>query len=219
MTQTVSRLYGTSTHARRAAEELNRRRYVDVHVFTAPDHHPAGDGAEGAAPVQGASQAQLLDAMMKAYIYKPVAQVYAARVAQGASLVTVHAPFGMAQRAIDILEDHDPIDDGIPAPAPGRSYAYDERTPFSSSLCLPVLAETKLPMEAVIGLSSVTGGRWLFSSALMPMLSRSAAPFSRMFGLATASRNATPFSSSFKIPLLSKRFFSSRFGLPLLSRK
>lgn len=219
MTQTVSRIYGTSTQARAAVEELKSRRYTDVYVFTAPERRPAPEGAEGAAPVQGPSTAQLAGDMMKAYIYRPLAHAYAAKVANGASLVAVHAPFGAAQLALDILDSHSPLPEDTTAPARASLFAYDDRAVFSSSLCLPVLSETKLPMETVLGLSSVTNGRWLFTSTFMPMLTRVATPLSRALGLSTSSRDATPFSGRLGLPLRSDRTFSSRLGFPLLVRK
>jgi hypothetical protein len=201
MTQTICRLYATQMQAMRAAAELRSRSYLDVHVFAGP----AATAVEGEAPAQGNVEPDLLKSMMEAYIFKPHAEVYAARVSKGASLVAVHAPFGTAQQAINVLESHGAIEDGIPPPPPSKSYAYDERVPLSSALQLPVLTKTQLPFEAIAGVGSLTRRPRLYTAWLLPVLTRVAAPFSSMFGLPTRTRSATPFSSLFGLPVLKKR--------------
>jgi hypothetical protein len=191
--QTISRLYANEDDARKARDELNRRGFADCHLFTPP---PRGeDGAPVAASVE-----EILNSMVKAYIVRKDAEVYAGRVSGGSSLVTVHAPFTGGRKATSILDRYHPIDSGIPEPAP-ESYAWDEKYPFSSAFGLPLLAKCEHPFEAIAGIPSLLHTREETGDRPQP---DNPAPFSDALGLRVLSNDPAPLSSFFKFPLLTK---------------
>jgi len=195
MTQTISRMYANQQQASKAMEELKRRNYHNVFMFSAP---PAGEDGQSSVNVD-----DLLAQMVKAHILKSDAKIFAERVSKGGSLVTVHAPFSGGFRALTVLDSHDPIDSGVPDPV-FPSASWDSATPCSSVLRMPVLSNTKLPFEAVWNVPSLARCGAVTSCLGMPVLSKSAAPFSGALGMATLSSNSTPFSSMLGLPMLKK---------------
>lgn len=190
MAQTICRMYGTRRQAEAAVEDLKLNGYEDCFLF----------GADA-----GASQAGIVDAMCRAHILKYHAQVYADRVAKGGTLVMLHAEFGMALKATQIMESHQPIDSGITEPVSER-IGWDDATPLSSAMQLPVLLETKLPFQSFWNIASLTSHHWTLSGMFgMPTRSASATPLSSATGMPTLTRCATPFSSLLKLPVLSGR--------------
>lgn len=188
MAQTICRMYATRAQADKALETLRLNGYDTCFLF----------GADG-----GASQAGIVDAMCRAHLLKYHAQIYAARVAKGGTLVMLHAEFGITQKASQIMDAHQPINSGVVEPTAKR-IDWDNSVPFSSALQLPVLLETKLPFQSLYDLASLTSHNWTFSSLFgMPLRSSSATPLSSAFGMPTLTRCATPFSSLFKLPVLS----------------
>jgi len=215
MTETVMRLYSTSFQALRAAGELKKRGYDNVHTFTA-EQGGSGDGAD-AKP----SEASLIEAMVAASIYRPHAAYFAPRIVGGASLVAVHAIFGTAGRAIGVLESVGPLPDRIAEPPTPSYLVYDERIPFSSSLGLPVLTETaRLPFEIVSGVGSLTQPHRTYTGRFLPLLTRFATPLSGLFALPTLTRIATPLSSMFFLGTKTRAAtpLSSAFRIPLLTK-
>lgn len=215
MTETVIRLYSTSFQAMRAAGELKKFGYGSVYTFTAPQNE------DGTGTPQ-ASDAKLVEAMVAARIYRPYAEYFVPRVSSGASLVAVHAMFGTAGRAIAILDNLGPLPDRLPEPETPSYLVYDERTPFSSSLGLPVLTEvSKLPFEDLCGLSSLTDAHRTYTGWFLPLLTRFATPFSGLFFMPTLTRAATPLSSMFRLPTLSRSAtpLSSLFRIPVLTKR
>lgn len=212
MTQVVSRLFSSHFQALSAAEALRKDGFSDVYVF--PGVQRTGEAATGGSDSTGS----LVKSMMDAFILKHHAQQYAARIAAGAHLVAVHAIFGTARHAEELMDKLEALPEDISrTPAPDR-YVYDERTPLSSSLLLPVLTKTKYPFESFFGLRNITSRPRLFS--LFPHLSSSAAPLSGMLGLPTQAKRPTPFSSMIGMSTLTtcSTPFSSLFKLPLLTR-
>lgn len=196
MTQTINRIYASKATAEEAAASLAVRGYRNVHQFSKA-------AAEGEAEASG-SVDDLVAEMMKAFIWRPHAEVFAKRVASGATLVTVHAPFGTGLRALQLLDQHGPVDSGVPDPAE-PPLMWDDKAPFSSTIHMPLLTKTRLPFETVAGVRSLTGGTCLFSSCLgMRLLTPSKTPLSDMFGWGLLSKEKTPLSSRFGWPLLSK---------------
>jgi hypothetical protein len=191
--QTISRLYANEENARKAWDELKRRGFADVHLFTPP---PRG---EDGAPA-GASAESLLDGMMKAYIARSDAAILARRVGEGASLVTVHAPFTGGLKATTIVDRHGPIESGITEPA-GPSYAWDEENPFSSAFRIPLLTRCEHPFEEIIGLPSLIKTSYASIGRPKP---DNPAPFSAKLGLPVLSNKPAPLSSFFKFPVLMK---------------
>lgn len=195
MRQIINKLFATRAQAAAAADSLRALGHDHVFVF---------EGAEPGEPEANADP-EIVKAIMATHIYKPDAEIYAAHVARGASLVTVHALWGRAQRAINTLKSFDPLPDAIPKPAVPSRYVYSDKTPFSSTFELPLLTEkVRYPAEAVSGVPSLTRPGKLFTAKLFPMLTHSAAPFSGMLGLPTLTRSKTPFSSLLHLPLLTR---------------
>lgn len=206
MTQTICRMYATVDKAKQASEELKKRKYQDVSLFTPQDGGGTVDG--------------LLDAMLRVYILKSAAKIYADRVKKGASLVVVHAPFTGGLKAQTVLDSFDPVDSGVPEPEI-PSYAWDPKTPASSALHMGVLSEIKLPFEDFTNLSSLMrSGPFLKSWFGMPLLSKTTAPLSKLFSIPFFTKSGTPLSSTLGMSLLStnKTPLSSRIRMPLLTK-
>ena len=190
MSQTICRMYATRREAETALEDLRLHGYADAFLFAAD---------------AGATKASVVDAMCRAHLLKYHAEVYADGVMKGGTLVMLHARFGMALKATQILDKYPSIDSGISFPSEAH-IEWNESHPFSSALQLPVLTKTKLPFESFWNLSSLTSHHWTFSSLFgMPLRSGSATPLSSAMGMPTLTRCATPFSSLFKLPVLSGR--------------
>jgi hypothetical protein len=191
--QTISRLYASEENARKAWDELKRRGFADIHLFT-----PSPRGEDGAA-VSGSAES-LVDGMVKAFILRSHAAVYARRVGEGASLVTVHAPFSGGHKATTIVDRHGPIDSGISEPV-SPSYGWDEEHPFSSAFRLPLLTRCEHPFEEIVGLPSLIKTNYASMGRPKP---DNPAPFSAMLGLPVLSNEPAPLSSFFKFPILMK---------------
>ena len=121
-------------------------------------------------------------------------------------MVTVHAMFGSAQRAITTLKSFDPLPDAIPKPPVPSHMVYSTHTPFSSTFELPLLTEKVMhPAETISGIPSLTRRPRLVTSRLFPILSGSASPLSGLLKLPVLTRSKTPLSSLFRLPLLKRR--------------
>jgi hypothetical protein len=210
MTQTIARMYATKKAATQAATALKEFGLEDVHLVTAPAKAAAAASApaEGEAappPAKETPEAReaILAALRKAGIEKDHAAIYAERIAGGAAMTIVHAPFGFASRAQKILHRSEPIDSGVAEPEYPMEL-YDEAAPLSWVLGMPVLSSDPMPASRVMGLSA---------------LSPTAAPLSDMFGMPTLSSNPAPLSSLFGMKLLSDKAapLSDAIGMKTLS--
>jgi hypothetical protein len=195
-------MYGTKIEAMKAAAACEARGYSDVHVFSgaAPVPEAAGEGEAAPAPAGpwGGGGGR---SMRDAFILDSHARIYADRVSKGGTLVCVHALFGKALEATTVLDKFGPIESGVPDAAI-EWVDWDEATPLSSALQLKTLTETKLPFEAMWNVASITTRPALASHWFgLPLLSRGTS-FSNLLGLSLLSRNSTPFSSQFGLPLL-----------------
>jgi hypothetical protein len=197
MTQTICRMYSNLAQAEKAVEDLKRKNYQHVHLITGT---VSGDSESGAGNV---SYDSILSAIMKAHIWKKHASVYADRVSRGNTLITVHAPFGTARDAIATMAKYDPIDSGVPD-VKFDAPVWNESTPMSCALQMPVLMKTRLPFAKV----------WN-----VPSISAKPTPMSTLCHMLPLAKPATSFSSKIGMPLLanSAPSFSAKFGLPLLS--
>jgi hypothetical protein len=190
MSHEISRMFATAEAARAAASELAEEGFDDVHVVNPPTNPDAPVSAIAAQIALG--RVLLSDA-----------RIYAAGVAKGGSLVTVHAPFGFGMLATSVLESHGPIASGLPDPEPAR--LWDEATPLSSAFALDVLFRDPTPASRVMGIPPLFGTDCSFSGAFgMPLLSSDPAPLSSLVGMATLSRKGTPLSSLIGMPLLTR---------------
>lgn len=203
MVQMICRMYTTRRRAMVAADELKLNGYTAVDVFGDTDEGALGEEAH-------------ITRMRRADIPRARLGPYASRIAAGGTLVAVEAHFGRALMAERILDSHGPIDMGE-APRE-REPTFDDRTPMSSIMGLPPLAEQRLPFEAMTGAPSLAR-KWFLSGLFgLPMGRSKPAPFSSMLGLPTLSRGATPLSSLTGMPTLSRNPtpLSSAVGLPVL---
>jgi hypothetical protein len=188
MTQTISRMYEFPEQAAQAKAALKRADYPNVHLVSA-------------AGMSDAPFDDIVAAIARGNVLIADARIYAAGIAKGGSLVTVHTQFGSAIDAIRILDRFEPIDSGIPEPESHASL-WNEATPISSILRLPVLINEAAPYSTF----------WN-----MPALADPSFSLSKLFGLPLL-KNFGARSTSFGLPLL-KPFGprSTSFGLPLLS--
>jgi hypothetical protein len=208
MTTIITRLYAAEEHASNAASALKRKFGADQVNLVTPTNSEGAD-VEALAVKGGVRPAH--------------AAVYADKVQQGHSLVTVHAPWGFAQHVIDALESHGPVDAGV-AETEYHQVPY-EATPFSNALGWSVL--TKFKSNVVLSndpapFSAFLKWPTLFPSKSSAKLVNGAAPFSKALNLpvlsdqkpfstlvkddkshVTLSNEATPFSNFFHIKVLS----------------
>ena len=190
MSQTITRMYANAERANAAAHELKNNRFVafdDVHVITG-GAQPNGDA--------------IVASIMKALVLKAHARVLAEGVKRGGALVVVHAPFGCAVEAIDILESHGPVDSGVPD-ARDAPVAWDDAAPCSSALHIPVLLSDASTFSTFWNVPPLLKGGATTGSAL---------------GLPEVSASRGPFTGTIGLPLLSNKpsIFSSMLGLPVL---
>lgn len=190
----ITRLYANREAAAAAAKELKDEGFDDVRVV-----NPPGANADGTMPSQDVVAAWITEGN----VLLSDAKIYADCVLKGHSLVTVHAGFGTGVTATDILESHGPIPSPLPAPEP---FTYwDEATPMSSALALPVLCDDPTPGSKVLGMSPLTDPNFSLSSMLgMPLLSNGGDPGEGRWGFKFLSDNPTPLSSMFGLPVLKR---------------
>ncbi len=150
MTQTIVRLYATVTDADAAVEDLRAHGFTPEEVFVVQP--PMTSGASPSD--HQALTDEIVDRIAQGYILKGHAVEYAKKVAEGCVLVAAYAPFGSGFKATVLLDRHKPVESGVPAKA-GPHAKYDEATPLSSALRLPVLSSSPTPFGAVSGLPSV----------------------------------------------------------------
>jgi len=189
MSQTISRMYGTPEQAMSAKAALEEHDYTDVHLVS-------GDGAS-------TSIEDIVAAIVQGQVLRSHARVYAAGISRGGSLVTVHAPFSGAAKAMRILDKFSPIESGMSEPD-SRIMPWDEATPMSCILQMPVLLDDPAPLSRFWNVSPLAGGSFSLSSLFgMPLLTQ-AVPRSTSFGLPLLSKNPAPLSSLLGIPTISR---------------
>jgi hypothetical protein len=189
--QTICRLYATEQSALDAWNELKRNGFSDSHVFR-PSRKEDGTPDADANRIQ--------DDLVKAYVWKSDAAIYARHIGEGLSLVVVHAPFTGGLRATNVLNRYGPKDAGLPASS-DQPLLWNEATPLSSALRWPVLAKNEHPFETLTGIPSLVETKEDRAASVRP---DNPAPFSSMLGLPLLIDCPTPFSSLFKLPVLQK---------------
>jgi hypothetical protein len=188
MSHEISRMYASAQAAQAAVEELAEEGFDEVYVVSPP--------AKPDVPVS-AIAAQIAHGR----VYLPDAKIYAQGVANGGTLVTVHAAFGSGMLATNILESHGSIASGKADPAP--EILWNEATPFSSAMMIPLLIDDPTPMSRVIGLPALGGSNCSFSSMIgLPLLSDTNRMPEGRWGLPFLSNNPAPLSSLLGLPLL-----------------
>ena len=194
MSQTISRMYDSHERAASAVAALENEDYSDVHMV-------AGTGEE--------SMDSVVASIMQGNVLKSNAKIYAKGVSQGNTLVTVHAPFGSAAKAIRILDKFGPIYSGVSEPE-YRAMTWDDATPMSCMLQMPVLMDSAAPFSRFWNLPALVSGSGSLSSLFgMPLLTGATAR-ATSFGLPLLSSNPAPLSSLLHIPTLSRGRSSRR---------
>lgn len=205
MTQTISRMYEYPEQAAQAKAALNRAYYPHVYLVSAADM--------ASAPFD-----DVVAAIAKGNVLIADARIYAGRIVDGGSLVTVHAQFGSAVDAMRILDRFEPIDSGIPE-TESHARMWDEAAPLSSLLQLPVLINEGAPYSTFWNLPPLTAPSFSLSRLFGLPLLKNFGSRSTSFGLPLL-KNFGPRSTSFGIPLLSDQPapLSSLLGLPTLTK-
>ena len=187
MSQEITRMYASPAAAAKAADALREEGYGDIFVV-----NPPPDGT----PLS-AIAAQIAEGR----VYLGDAKVYAKGVAAGHALVTVHAPFASGRKATVILDSYNPIPSGKPEPEP--EVLWNEATPFSSAMHMPLLLDDPAPASRYIGISPLAGSNCSFSGMIgLPLLSEGDAMPEGRWGLPFLSNNPAPLSSLLGLPLL-----------------
>ncbi len=190
----ITRLYANREAAAAAAKELQDEGFDEVRVI-----NPPGANADGSMPATDVVAAWIAEGN----ILMSDARIYADCVLKGHSLVTVQAAFGRGLAATEILESHGAVASPLPEPEP---YTYwDEATPMSSALAIPVLCNDPTPGSRVLGIGPLANPNFSLSSMLgMPLLSDGGDPGEGRWGIKFLSDNPAPLSSMFGLPLLKK---------------
>jgi hypothetical protein len=210
MRDPIVRMYETEQQASDAVRKLRNAGFPDDTIFLVT---PRAGGADGSSEAISA-------AIMAGYVLRSHARVYAEGVRRGRSLVVVHAPFGHGRLATDIVDSCVPVDSGLNLPRE-PVHAWDEKTPLSSALALPVLWRNRpTPFSDFWGLPTLSQGRTTFLSTLFGELVSPNFTFSSLLGLRLLSDNATPLSSRLGLKTLSSKKgpWTTSFGLPLLTK-
>jgi hypothetical protein len=212
MSTNVIRVYETPVQAAKAAKDVMDSGFQFVSQFK-------GAGGKGAAAA--ANRNALVSGLMKAHVWQNHAELYADMLGKGGGLVAVNAPFGTAVTAANILDSHNPVRDEISNAPRTPGFQWDEATPLSSALRLPVLSDVKLPFELLLGVSSLTKGKAFLSNLFgMPLLSAGLSQRHSSMGMRLLSNSATPLSSALGLRTLSQNStpLSSLLGLAVLKR-
>jgi hypothetical protein len=201
----ISRLYATSDDALATVKELKEAgfREVDIHLVTSALGYVSADY------------------MVRKGVVKTRAEGYATAVRAGAAVLIVAAPFGSAAAATEIL------DAGRPGDAAGAQSEYeaelwDEATPMSSILKMPVLSKNPTPVSDFCSLPVLSSRQSPAEESFgIPTTSRDPAPLSGLFGMKVLLDNAAPLSSKFgwKTLIGDATPLSSKAGMAVLSDK
>lgn len=106
MTTMISRLYATPQQADMVASDLRRVYFTDYDIQVARADESMTTMADAVAAVR------------RTGVHRADAQAYAEALGQGATLLTVHAPWGGAAKAIEVMDRHGPL------PKPVRQTEY-----------------------------------------------------------------------------------------------
>ena len=181
----ICRLFNSPSDAQSAADDLAR----------------AGFGPGYTALVESASGFVSAKSLVKKGIQKNHAESYADAIRQGGTLVIVDGPLGFAKRATEVLAKASPGEAGA-TETQYEGDLWDDGTPASSALSIPVLIDSNTTFSSWFGLSLLSRKQTANSSFGLPLLSRKQSPNST-FGFPLLSKNQTA-KSTFGIPLLTK---------------
>jgi hypothetical protein len=196
MSQEITRIYATLEDAENAVAALAEDGFTEVHLV-------AGAKPAKKAAAAARSTDEIATDIMKGYVLRDHARVYAESVAKGSSLVTAHAPFGSARKVMAIMDEFSPVESGI-TEVSDHAPIWDEAAPVSSALGMPVLASNTCTFSSVLGVPELASSSWSFSGLFgIPLLSRPAQK-TTSFGLPLLSDNPAPLSSMLGLPTLTR---------------
>ena len=218
MTQTISRFYRDRENADAAVAELRQSGLTDSMINVVP---PTDAPAE-----------EVVASIRRGGGAATHADVFAAGLRRGETLVSVRPLFGWALTATAILQKHGPTDTGVAEQNP-KEAPPDPAAPLSSAFGWPVLIDDPAPLSSWLKwpLLSTRRSRRKPDSELVdnpapfskvihsPVLTERPTILSSRAGWRVLWDNAAPLSRRFKWPILSKEQKPPpvRFGLPLLS--
>jgi hypothetical protein len=136
MSDPIVRLYASLDHAKAAVARLTTWGYSEdaITVVTPASRPPAN------APASSASQDPVLSTIMARYVLRAHAEVYAAKVHAGNTLVIVEPFFGSGMIAVSLLDESgQSIDTGVVVEPKDPLPMWDDAAPLSSALRLPTL--------------------------------------------------------------------------------
>ena len=203
MTQTISRIYQAREDADAAAADLKQAGFDsrDINVVASAE----------------ASDEEILARIQEGGVTATHAKVYAERIKQGDTLVSILAAFGYAVLAIDILEKHGPADTGLPEQGHEKT-PLDPAAPLSSAAGWRVLSNDPAPLSSALGLPLLTRQRPRKSAS---KLIDKPAPLSKAIKMPVLTDRPAILSSRLRWRVLwgDPAPLSKRLGLPVLSKE
>lgn len=160
------------------------------------------------------------------------ADFYLSRLTRGRALLVATPPFMQSRVAEQVLDAHDPLPDSHRPPAEPFVPISEQATPFSYWLGLPLLSQSDTPLSDFCGFGFKEEGLSHLSRRVAPLASNftlfsgklgigSKASRDTIFPMSTKSDRLEGQNASFGVDLKSASAtpFSSRFGFPLLSKR
>jgi hypothetical protein len=181
----IVRMYASGQQAAAAVSALKQWGFTDSDITViAPGSHASDESVAGA--------------LKSAYIDRSRARHYAEGIRAGQTAVVVRAEFGKGEAATYHLNNAEPVSQAEAFREPFIG-AWDDAAPFSSIFRLRTVTEFR-PFG---GLPTLTSrGRTLGMRLGFRELSDSNRPTTEGFGMPMLSRSAAPFSSIFKLPVI-----------------
>jgi hypothetical protein len=195
MLTAIVRLYSSAAPANAAANELLAEGFSEsedrINLVA-----PAGAGQSAL------SEQAVTAAIIDGYVLAADAKQYAKAVLAGHWLLSIVPQFGSGDKATAILDSHGPVADGIRPQRDGIA-GWDDATPMSSALWLPLLTDPDASFSGFFSLPLLTRrGSTLGSALHLPEVKQSAEPFRSTLGLPLLSGSAAPLSSLLHLPVL-----------------
>lgn len=207
---------------------------VSKEPLAAEQADPA-DAPEGAEPPPPAPVPAAVDVKAAVKVGKMLgeqADFYLSRLTRGRALLVATPPFMQSRRAEQVLDAHDPLPDSHRPPAKPFVPISEQATPFSYWLGLPLLSQADTPLSDFCGFGFKEEGLSHLSRRVAPLASNftvfsgklgigGKASRDTIFPMSTKSDRLEGQNASFGVDLKSASAtpFSSRFGFPLLSKR
>ncbi len=178
----LTRLFTSAARAKAAEDNLLSTGYErkSVRLITSADGHSAAD-------------------LTRHGVASGNAKHYAERIAAGATLLIVEAPFGTAGHATAILNAAGGTEEE-PAHTQHETMEWDDATPLSSAFGWKVLSHDPAPLSHALGMGALSKNQ-----NAKAKLSHNPAPLSSLLGLTLLSGDAAPLSRLLGLPVLSSK--------------